>query len=59
MGFVNAHKNTHFIVRYIKMEIFISQKLYAKEILKKFEMLDCKPISTPVECGVELSNQDD
>ena len=34
--------------------IFISQEGYAKEILKKFEMLDCKPVSTPVECGVKL-----
>ena len=58
-GFVNAHKKTHFIVRYIKMQIFISQKIYAKEILKKFEMLDCEPVSTPMECGVKLLNQDD
>ena len=41
------------------MEIFISQKFYAKEILKKFEMLDCELVSTPMECGVKLSNQDD
>uniref|UniRef100_A0A2N9G770 Integrase catalytic domain-containing protein n=1 Tax=Fagus sylvatica TaxID=28930 RepID=A0A2N9G770_FAGSY len=39
--------------------IFISQEGYAKEILKKFEMLDCKPVSTPVECGVKLSRHDE
>uniref|UniRef100_A0A2N9ICE2 Integrase catalytic domain-containing protein n=1 Tax=Fagus sylvatica TaxID=28930 RepID=A0A2N9ICE2_FAGSY len=39
--------------------IFISQEGYAKEILKKFEMLDCKSISTPVECGVKLSRHDE
>uniref|UniRef100_A0A2N9JBE9 Integrase catalytic domain-containing protein n=1 Tax=Fagus sylvatica TaxID=28930 RepID=A0A2N9JBE9_FAGSY len=39
--------------------IFISQEGYAKEILKKFEMLDCKPVSTPLECGVKLSRHDE
>jgi hypothetical protein len=39
--------------------IFISQEGYGKEILKKFEMLDCKPISTSVECGVKLSRHDE
>ncbi|KAH9672319.1 hypothetical protein KPL70_017676 [Citrus sinensis] len=39
--------------------IFISQESYAKEILKKFKMNDCKPISTPVECGVKLSKHDE
>ncbi|KAM1350470.1 hypothetical protein ACFX2F_004419 [Malus domestica] len=38
--------------------IFISQESYTKEILKKFKMDDCKPISTPVECGVKLTKQD-
>ncbi|KAL5812625.1 hypothetical protein ACOSQ3_027575 [Xanthoceras sorbifolium] len=35
--------------------IFISQENYAKEILKKFKMNDCKPINTPAECGIKLS----
>ncbi|KAH9669846.1 hypothetical protein KPL70_021959 [Citrus sinensis] len=39
--------------------IFISQESYAKEILKKFKMNDCKPISTPVECGVKLSKHNE
>ncbi|KAH9745480.1 hypothetical protein KPL70_004087 [Citrus sinensis] len=39
--------------------IFISQESYAEEILKKFKMNDCKPISTPVECGVKLSKHDE
>ncbi|KAL5567336.1 hypothetical protein UlMin_030500 [Ulmus minor] len=39
--------------------IFISQESYAREILKKFKMNDCKPISTPVECGVKLSKHDE
>ncbi|KAH9751570.1 hypothetical protein KPL71_014344 [Citrus sinensis] len=40
-------------------DIFISQESYANEILKKFKMNDCKPISTPVECGVRLSKLDE
>ncbi|KAL0451615.1 UNVERIFIED_CONTAM: Copia protein [Sesamum latifolium] len=39
--------------------IFISQEGYAKEILKKFEMENCMPVSTPVECGVKLSSRQD
>ncbi|KAH9648545.1 hypothetical protein KPL70_025633 [Citrus sinensis] len=39
--------------------IFISQESYAKEIIKRFKMNDCKPISTPVECGVKLSKYDE
>ncbi|KAM2065116.1 hypothetical protein EV1_027912 [Malus domestica] len=39
--------------------IFISQESYVKEILKKFKMDDCKPISTPMECGVKLTKHDE
>ncbi|KAG6425267.1 hypothetical protein SASPL_115694 [Salvia splendens] len=38
--------------------VFITQEHYAKEILKKFKMEDCKPINTPVECEVKLSKND-
>ncbi|KAM1652550.1 hypothetical protein ACFXTN_004992 [Malus domestica] len=38
--------------------IFISQESYTKEILKKFKMDNCKPISTPVECRVKLTKHD-
>ncbi|KAH9648517.1 Integrase catalytic domain-containing protein [Citrus sinensis] len=39
--------------------IFISQESNAKEILKRFKMNYCKPISTPVECEVKLSKHDE
>ena len=39
--------------------IFISQESYAKDILKKFRMDDCNPVSTPVECGVKMSKYDE
>ncbi|KAK8937447.1 hypothetical protein KSP39_PZI012254 [Platanthera zijinensis] len=37
--------------------IFISQKKYAEEILKKFRMEDSKPISTPADPGMKLSKE--
>jgi len=38
--------------------IFISQERYALEILKKFKMVDCNPVSTPMELGTKLSKFD-
>lgn len=35
-------------------EIFISQIKYAKDILKKIDLVDCKPTSTPIAHGVVL-----
>ncbi|CAO2836221.1 unnamed protein product [Amaranthus hypochondriacus] len=35
--------------------IFISQKKYAKEIIEKFKMGSCKPMSTPVATGMKLT----
>lgn len=39
--------------------IFIFQEGYAKEILNKFKMEDCKPVGTPVEVGIKLTKLDD
>ena len=46
-------------VKQSKEGIFISQEGYAKEVLKRFNMANCKPISTPVECGAKLSKVDE
>nr|GEV60610.1 retrovirus-related Pol polyprotein from transposon TNT 1-94 [Tanacetum cinerariifolium] len=35
--------------------IFISQKAYAKEILKRSKMEDCNPVITPMKLGSKLS----
>lgn len=35
--------------------IFVSQEVFAKELLKKFNMLNCKPVNIPMECGAKLS----
>ena len=39
--------------------IFISQSKYIKEMLKKFGMEDCKPVSTPMTIGCKLSKDDE
>jgi len=33
----------------------ISQNQYLANILKKFNMIDCKPVSTPLETGIKLT----
>ena len=35
--------------------IFISQKKYVGEILDRFQMKDCNPVSTPSEIGLKLN----
>ena len=39
--------------------IFISQSKYIKEMLKRFQMEDCKPVSTPMITGCRLSKDDE
>jgi len=39
-------------------KFFISQESYTKEILKKFNMIDCNPENTPMESGTKLSKFD-
>ena len=39
--------------------IFITQTKYIKEMLKKFQMEDCKPVSTPMITGCKLSKDDE
>ncbi|KAK2969839.1 hypothetical protein RJ640_000656 [Escallonia rubra] len=46
-------------VKQMKDGIFMSQEGYAKEVLKKFKMLDSKPVKTPMVRGVKLRKFDD
>ncbi|KAG7565068.1 Zinc finger CCHC-type superfamily [Arabidopsis suecica] len=39
--------------------IFITQEGYAKEVLKKFKMDDSNPVTTPMECGIKLSKNEE
>ena len=42
-------------VRQGKSGIFVSQEAYAKDILKKSRMEECKPVAIPMELGTKLS----
>ncbi|KAG6486941.1 hypothetical protein ZIOFF_055522 [Zingiber officinale] len=51
----------HFLGMEIYQEeetIFICQKMYAETILKKFNMLGCNPVSTPLIMGEKLKKED-
>jgi hypothetical protein len=39
--------------------IFISHTKYIKEMLKKFYIENCKPVSTPMVTGCQLSKEDE
>ncbi|XP_043700111.1 uncharacterized mitochondrial protein AtMg00810-like [Telopea speciosissima] len=42
----------------LKEEIFIYQSKYVREMLKRFTMEDCKPVSTPMMTGCKLTKDD-
>ncbi|GJZ65614.1 retrovirus-related pol polyprotein from transposon TNT 1-94 [Tanacetum coccineum] len=41
----------------VSRKIWLSQKSYVKKILQRFNMQDCKPISTPFHTNVKLSSK--
>ncbi|GKD32151.1 retrovirus-related pol polyprotein from transposon TNT 1-94 [Tanacetum coccineum] len=41
----------------VSRKIWLSQKSYVKKILQRFNMQDCKPISTPFPTDVKLSSK--
>ena len=46
-------------IRQSNQVIFISQTKYIREMLKMFEMEDCKPVITPMRTSYKLSKDDD
>ena len=42
-----------------KYEKFICQEKHGKDMWKKFDIADCKPLSTPIAHGVVLCKGDD
>ncbi|KAJ8759097.1 hypothetical protein K2173_004103 [Erythroxylum novogranatense] len=51
----------HFLgleIDYTKEGIFLHQQKYSRDLLKKFGMLNCKPISTPMEPNAKLCAHD-
>ena len=43
----------------VEDDIFISQRKYAKDILSKFSMLNCKPTATPMNINEKLQHEDE
>ncbi|RLN29889.1 hypothetical protein C2845_PM05G00250 [Panicum miliaceum] len=41
-----------------KKGLFLGQQKYAKDLLQRYEMLDCKPISTPMDANVRLQEDE-
>ena len=41
-------------VKQMKEGVFISQEMYTQDLLKRFEMMDCKPIKTPMASNGHL-----
>ena len=39
--------------------IFLDQRKYIYEVLKKFKMMGCKPVETPAELNVKLVKSED
>jgi hypothetical protein len=39
--------------------VFIHQSKYVKDMLKKFQLEDCKPVSTPMTIGCKLRKEDE
>lgn len=43
----------------VKGTLTLDQSVYIKNVLKKFGMSDCKPVSTPMQSGFKLCKTDD
>ena len=41
-----------------KEEVFISQRMYTAKILRKFRVVGCKPIATPLAINEKLKKED-
>jgi hypothetical protein len=41
-----------------KEEVFISQRMYAENFLRKFRMVGCKPMATPIAINEKLKKED-
>jgi len=51
----------HFLgleVECTKEGLFLGQQKYAKDLLQRYEMIDCKPISTPMDPIVRLQEDE-
>ena len=45
-------------MEHTKEGLFLGQHKYAKDLLQRYEMIDCKPISTPMDPIVRLQEDE-
>jgi hypothetical protein len=55
----SAENNLYIKICQRNQGIFISQAKYIREMLKRFRMEDCKPITTPMQTSCKLRKDDD
>ena len=46
-------------VKQMKEGIFVSQERYARVVFEKFNMINSKLVTTPIEVGIKLSKYED
>ncbi|KAA0052395.1 putative copia-type polyprotein [Cucumis melo var. makuwa] len=56
---VNGHGDILVVCEAVRGRDFISQERYTREILEKFNMINSKPITTPIETGTKLSKHEE
>jgi hypothetical protein len=56
MGYLHYYLGTE--VTQNQKHVFISQNKYIGEMLKKFGMVDCNPLSTPMEKNLKLTSKE-
>ena len=44
------------IRRQVNGDVFLVQERYARDVVKRFNMEGCKPVSTPLELGIQLDS---
>ena len=70
IDFIKAHLKQHFEIyekgplkyflglsverNLMKKEIYLNQKLFIIDVLERFKMTECKPVSSPMEVGLQL-----
>jgi hypothetical protein len=54
-----ADKNVYIKIHQRNQGIFISQTKYIREMLKRFGMEDCKPVTTSMQTNCKLRKDDD
>ena len=46
-------------VEHTKEELFLGQQKYAKDLLQRYAMINCKPMSTPMDPNMRLQEDEE